>query len=136
MHNIALRLLNDTHHILNTDISSILLHKNALIPWLIVVPDTCETEFLLLDDSLQQSLLKQSSLCARYLLSAFSVTKINFAAIGNVVPQCHLHVVARSDTDSCWPLPVWGHLNDETHYTEQQIQQIKTDIKISFDAPD
>ena len=61
-------------------------------------------------------------------LSAFikdylRIKKVNFAGLGNVVPQMHLHVIGRSEDDACWPQPVWGNLAQTAEYSEDQLAQ-------------
>jgi diadenosine tetraphosphate (Ap4A) HIT family hydrolase len=55
--------------------------------------------------------MDEAAIAARFLKTEFAVSKINFAAIRNVVSQLHLHVVGRRATDPCWPAPVWGNLD-------------------------
>ena len=52
--------------------------------------------------------LRESGLLARALVAVFAPTKLNLAALGNMVPQLHVHHIARYETDPAWPAPVWG----------------------------
>jgi diadenosine tetraphosphate (Ap4A) HIT family hydrolase len=65
--------------------------------------------------------MDEAAIAARFLKTEFAVSKINFAAIGNIVSQLHLHVVGRRATDPCWPAPVWGNLVDADGYSSARI---------------
>ena len=99
----------------------LLLHKNASLPWFIIVPETEQTEFLLLDSALQTEILWLASQLSDFMRNHLGVKKTNMATIGNIVSQLHMHVIGRSEQDACWPLPVWGHLNTQTGYTESTV---------------
>ena len=63
----------------------------------------------------------EAAMVAHFIKNEFAVSKINFAAIGNVVSQLHLHVVGRRADDPCWPAPVWGNLVDADDYSSARI---------------
>ena len=65
-----------------------------------------------------------SAVVARLVKTHLGYEKINFAAIGNVVPQLHLHVVGRSKEDPCWPAPVWGHLKEAREYSSAELERV------------
>lgn len=115
------RLLADTHVLGRFEISWLLLHRNAVVPWLILVPDCVESEFLDLPRAVRATVLDESTQVATFVRSYFGSSKINFAAIGNIVPQLHLHVVGRDPGDICWPAPVWGNLTEDRPYMATEI---------------
>ena len=79
-------------------------------PWCILVPDREDiTEIHQLEEIDQQQLIRESSRLARGLTQLYRPDKLNIAAIGNLVPQLHLHHVVRYTGDPAWPKPVWGH---------------------------
>lgn len=87
----------------------VLLMNDANYPWVILVPRVAGArEIFELDDADQMRLLRESSLIAHTLNELFTPDKLNVAALGNVVPQLHIHVIARYRTDPAWPAPVWG----------------------------
>ena len=87
----------------------LLLMHDANYPWFILVPDREGiSEIHQLSEEDQQQLLRESSQLSIAMESAFSPDKLNIAALGNVVPQLHLHHIARYKTDAAWPTPVWG----------------------------
>ncbi|HKX50522.1 MAG TPA: HIT family protein [Candidatus Binatia bacterium] len=116
------QLLHDCHRLGQLRLCHVLLHKNAAVPWLILVPETAPTGDLLdLPDQVRNMAMDEAAIAARFLKTEFAVSKINFAAIGNVVSQLHLHVVGRRATDPCWPAPVWGNLVDSDGYSSARI---------------
>ncbi|REG78266.1 HIT domain-containing protein [Marinomonas pollencensis] len=93
----------------NFPLSQLRLINDSQFPWLILVPQrngVSEMHHLVEKD--RQQLMSESCLLAEVLHDAFSADKLNVAAIGNKVPQLHLHHVVRFETDICWPEPVWG----------------------------
>ncbi len=65
--------------------------------------------------------MDEAAIVARFIKNEFAVSKINFAAIGNIVPQLHLHVVGRRADDPCWPAPIWGNLVEADDYSAGRI---------------
>ncbi len=89
--------------------SVVLIMNNSLVPWIVLVPSTESiNEFDLLDRDKQILLLDQINLMSRFLRKQFQFDKLNIATIGNIVRQMHIHIVARSESDYCWPNVVWG----------------------------
>ena len=91
--------------------SRVLLMNDANFPWLIVVPRRAGAkEIFDLDAGERSRLMSELALVAQLLRDLTACDKINIAAIGNVVAQLHVHVVARRRADPAWPRPVWGAL--------------------------
>ncbi len=108
--------------------TAVLLMDNSLVPWIILVPSTGSIdEFDLLDRDKQILLLDQIRLISSFLRKQFKFNKLNIATIGNIVRQMHIHIVARSEGDYCWPNVVWGAEDrkpwseDETNNIAQQL---------------
>lgn len=103
--------------------------KDANYPWFILVPDREDiTEIYQLKDTDQQQLITESSALAKILCEQFSADKINIAALGNVVPQLHIHHIARYTSDAAWPAPVWG-VHPARPYTEEAADRIINTFK-------
>ena len=104
------------------DLCILLLMKNSLVPWLVLVPKTIEVEItdLPLDD--QITLLKEINLISDFVKNNFDVSKLNIAAIGNIVNQLHVHIVGRHPSDYCWPNVVWGTQEKESYSIEQIVK--------------
>jgi diadenosine tetraphosphate (Ap4A) HIT family hydrolase len=105
------QLAADTHPIGDLALCRVLLMDDAGYPWVILVPRRAGVrEICELPDVDQQALMRESTLIARALLAIYAPDKLNVAALGNVVPQLHLHHIARYTTDAAWPNPVWGRV--------------------------
>jgi len=103
------QLVQDTAEIGDLPLARVLLMDDANYPWLVLVPRLADAvEIIDLDDGQQVQMMYEISLLARVLKDVTECDKLNVAAIGNVVPQLHIHVVARSRSDAAWPRPVWG----------------------------
>ena len=88
-----------------------LLMNNSALPWFILVPRRADLrEIFELTEADQQQLLRESSAFAKAIAETFTADKLNIAAIGNMVPQLHIHHVVRYKSDPAWPAPVWGNL--------------------------
>ena len=103
------RLQQDTVVIGKFDLSVVLMHRDANYPWCILVPqreEVREIHHLAVEDQIQ--LIQESSHLAEVMTDIFRPVKMNVAALGNIVPQLHLHHIARFKEDAAWPGPVWG----------------------------
>ena len=103
------RLAADTDFIADWSLSRVLLMNDARFPWLILVPrreKAIELHDLRLED--RHELIEEISRASAGLKVGVAAAKINVGALGNLVPQLHLHVVARNPGDVAWPGPVWG----------------------------
>jgi diadenosine tetraphosphate (Ap4A) HIT family hydrolase len=128
------RLAADTHHLGRLDLSELLLMDNALVPWLILVPRVSATELHLLDDVTRRQLSDETNAVAAFVAGAFPVDKLNVAAIGNVVPQLHVHVVGRRRDDFAWPGVVWGR-PERSPYAAQQVAAIGARAAAALGTP-
>lgn len=90
-------------------LSRLLLANDANYPWLILVP-RCEgvSEIIDLDGAGQAELTREIALVCRALKAVTPCDKLNVAALGNMVPQLHVHIIARRHGDPAWPKPIWG----------------------------
>jgi len=102
-------LAADTVEAARWPLCRVLLMNDSLYPWLILVPARLDrTEIHDLDPADQSHLITEIDRASRALSRLYSPHKINVAAIGNIVPQLHIHVAARFRTDDAWPGPIWG----------------------------
>jgi len=105
------RLAHDTIAISDLPLSRLLISRDANYPWLILVPrcpDACE--IIDLAEADQARLMSEIARVSGALRAVTRCDKLNVAAIGNVVPQLHVHIIARRRDDAAWPQPVWGAL--------------------------
>jgi len=103
------QLARDTAAIGDLALSRVLVANDANWPWLLLVPrreGACE--IIDLDDVEQVQLMAEIACVARALKEVTACDKLNVAALGNVVPQLHVHVIARRAGDAGWPKPIWG----------------------------
>lgn len=123
------QLENDTIVIGDFQLSKVLLMNDARYPWLILVPKRQNlTEIHQLSSADQQQLIAESSFVSEQMMRLFKADKMNVAALGNMVPQLHLHHVARFKDDACWPKPIWG-VGEATAYSETELEDILKQIR-------
>ncbi len=104
------RLENDTVAVTKFALSQVLLMRDARYPWLILVPARPGLRELHdLDTAGRAALMEEIARASRALEDLYAPDKINVGALGNIVAQLHIHVIARRAGDAAWPGPVWGH---------------------------
>ncbi|MGB2041401.1 MAG: HIT domain-containing protein [Porticoccaceae bacterium] len=123
------RLQADTALIGQLPLCSALLSRDANYPWVILVPRRADiAEIYQLSPEDRQQLLLESCALAEAMETIFQSDKLNIAAIGNLVPQLHLHHVVRYKTDAAWPGPVWGAV-EAVAYSDALLQQRLTELR-------
>ncbi|MEC6897546.1 HIT family protein [Photobacterium piscicola] len=116
------QLMADTTILGDLPLSRVLLAKEALGPWLILVPRyESLREIHHLSEQDQQQLMRESSAVAALLEQDYQAEKINIGALGNLVPQLHIHHIARFSNDVAWPGPIWG--NTKGIQRSEEVQQ-------------
>ena len=119
------QLASDTHPLAQFRLCELRLMDDTNYPWLVLVPrvagaqeliDLRGTERHLLSDEIDEA--------ARALRAVFRPHKLNVAALGNIVSQLHVHVIARFEDDPAWPAPVWGRVAARPHTPEQLVDRI------------
>jgi len=114
-------LESDTVLIGHFPLSLVLLHKDSNYPWCILVPQRANvTEIYQLDVTDQRQLLEESCQLSETMVGLYAPDKMNIAALGNMVPQLHMHHVARFKDDGAWPNPVWGAQPPQA-YSEESL---------------
>lgn len=110
------QLVRDTVVLGDLALSRVLIIKDANYPWLLLVPRRQGiVELIDLDEVEQAQLMVEISRTARTLKAVTECDKLNIAALGNAVPQLHVHIIARRKTDKAWPKPVWGQADPLDH---------------------
>ena len=113
----------------NLPLCTLLLMKDSNYPWFILVPNReAISEIYQLSEHDQIQLSRESSILAQYLASEFRADKINIAALGNIVPQLHIHHIARYKDDKAWPAPVWGTVACKP-YNENELEALINQLK-------
>lgn len=118
------QLLADCHRLGRFDLCHVLLNRNGALPWFILVPECGANDLLDLPDATRSAALCESAMVSEFIKRQLGYPKVNFASIGNVVAQLHLHVVGRRPGDPCWPAPVWGNLQERREYRAGEIGEI------------
>jgi len=114
------QLKKDTIDIGDLPLSKVLVIKDAHYPWLLLVPRRpSAVEIIDLDEVAQAQLMTEISRVAKALKEITSCDKLNIAALGNLVPQLHVHIIARRSNDAAWPRPVWGVMPPLAHDAEE-----------------
>tara|TARA_A100001037_G_scaffold297446_1_gene319481 strand:- start:131 stop:547 length:417 start_codon:yes stop_codon:yes gene_type:complete len=106
----------------------LLLHRNAAVMWFILVPETDAVDLLDLSEAQLNQSLADCRAVSTYLKTERQYPKVNFGALGNLVPQLHLHIVGRTPDDACWPQPVWGNLPEGPAYTDDELNTLRTHL--------
>jgi diadenosine tetraphosphate (Ap4A) HIT family hydrolase len=114
------QLKKDTIDIGDLPLCKVLVIKDAHYPWLLLVPRReGAVEIIDLDEVAQAQLMTEISRVSRALKEVAKCDKLNVAALGNLVPQLHVHVIARRTSDAAWPRPVWGVMPPLAHDAEE-----------------
>jgi diadenosine tetraphosphate (Ap4A) HIT family hydrolase len=117
------QLLKDTLEIGDLPLSRVLIIKDAHYPWLLLVPRRAgAVEIIDLGEVEQAQLMTEITRVSRALKDVTQCDKLNVAALGNAVPQLHVHLIARRTTDAAWPRPVWGVAPPLAH-DPQEVQK-------------
>ena len=120
------QLADDTHPVAHLGLSDLQLMDDANHPWLILVPRVVgAVELIDLDEAQQAELTREIATVSRALRAAFAPHKLNVAMLGNIVPQLHVHVIARYEHDIAWPRPVWGTATAQPYSPEALVQRIE-----------
>jgi diadenosine tetraphosphate (Ap4A) HIT family hydrolase len=128
------RLREDCIAIGRFDLCQLLMMNDSHYPWFILVPEKAGIkEIYQLSKPERQTLTEESSYLAENLAALYKADKMNIAAIGNLVPQLHIHHVVRYQTDKAWPAPIWGKFT-AVPYSQKQIRdnivRVKEQLKI------
>lgn len=114
------RLVRDSDLLTKIGLCELRLMKDGRWPWLVLVPQRPDVSEVFDLTPLDQTMLTfETTLVAEALKAVTGATKINTGALGNIVRQLHVHVVARSEGDPNWPGPIWGHGTAEPRSVEE-----------------
>ena len=125
------KFLKSSHHIIELKLCSIRLHDNSKFPWVILIPKRNKiTDISDLNSKDQILLMKEIVHISKIMKKLFKTSKLNVEKVGNIVPQLHIHIIARYKKDSSWPLSVWvvkGKL-----YSAKVLKEVVNKIRIGF----
>lgn len=130
------KLASDCFSVGDFPLCKLLLMNDHNYPWFILVPRRVEVrEIYELSDLDQAQLWRESSQLSRSLMQAFKGDKLNIAALGNQVPQLHLHHIVRFQKDAAWPAPVWGRVASQPYSPAERaecLDKLKPHLKKNF----
>ena len=102
------KFLKSSHYVKDLKLCTIRLHDNSKFPWLILIPKRIKiTDITELNSKDQILLMKEIVFVSKIMKKLFKTSKLNVEKIGNIVPQLHIHIIARTKRDNSWPLSVW-----------------------------
>ncbi|WP_132999475.1 HIT family protein [Luteimonas arsenica] len=120
------QLAADSHPVAALKLSDLQLMDDDNYPWLVLVPRVPGARELTdLDPEQRVVLMEEIARCEQLLLDVFQPHKLNVAALGNLVPQLHVHVIARFEHDPAWPAPVWGRVAARPYAPEALVERVR-----------
>ena len=123
--------LKASHLITELRLCSIRLIDNAKFPWIILIPKRKNiTDISELKSKDQMLLMKEIVHCSKLIKKIFKTKKLNVEKIGNIVPQLHIHIIARFTNDNTWPLSVW--VTKGKPYSKESLKKIIDLLKKYF----
>ena len=125
------KFLKSSHHIINLKLCTIRLHDNSKFPWVILIPKRNKiTDMSDLNSKDQILLMKEIIHVSKIMKKLFKTSKLNIEKIGNMVPQLHIHIIARTKKDSSWPLSVW--VVKSKPYTVKVLRDVMNKISVAL----
>ncbi len=126
------QLAEDTIIVGTFQLCLLLLNRDSNYPWCILVPKCADVrEIHHLNPEEQGQLLSESIRLAEVMEDLFAPDKLNIASLGNIVPQLHIHHIARYAHDACWPKPVWGQISP-VPYTRNALEERMDQLRYSL----
>lgn len=134
------KLAADTIELGSLTVCRVLLMNESQYPWVILVPERNDiSELYELNEQDLAIVQAESIMVSKLMMQHFKGDKLNTGALGNIVPQLHLHHIVRFENDAVWPNPVWGNIEGEPYQQleldifsselKQQIQQADNSFK-------
>ena len=120
-----------SHHLLDLKLCTVRLHDNSKFPWIMLIPKRKNINDITdLNSKDQMLLMREIVFSSEVMKKLFKTSKLNVEKVGNIVPQLHIHIIARYKKDSSWPLSVWvvkGKL-----YSAKALKEVVNKIRIAF----
>jgi diadenosine tetraphosphate (Ap4A) HIT family hydrolase len=130
------RLQKDTVGVASLSLCRVLLMNDSSFPWLVLVPAReGMREIYELGIRDRSVLIEEVAAASEIIRDLFAPDKINIGALGNLVPQLHIHIIGRLRTDPAWPGPVWG-AGTARPYSEEELNAVAGRIKEAFHKKD
>ena len=126
------RLRADSQLVTNLGLCQLRLMEDSRWPWFVLIPQRPGIEEVFELTPLDQAMLTfETNLVGQALKKSTNATKINVGALGNIVRQLHVHVIARQENDANWPGPIWG-FGARQAYDDTARQQLITKVMESI----
>lgn len=126
------RLRADSAEVASIGLSVVRLINDRTMPWLLIVPQVeGAREIYELDAVHRAGLMDDIALASRVMVEIYRPDKLNVANLGNIVPQLHVHIIARRINDRAWPGPVWGAPGG-AQYAEKELEEALSALRASF----
>ena len=123
--------LKSSHYIYDLKLCSIRMSDNSNFPWIILIPKRKSiTDITDLKKNDRNQLMEEIVYCSNIMKKVFKTSRLNVEKIGNIVPQLHIHIIARKKTDGTWPLPVW--VAKSKNYKKKELDFNIKKIKEAF----
>ncbi|MDB3889196.1 HIT family protein [Candidatus Pelagibacter sp.] len=120
-----------SHHLLDLKLCTVRLHDNSKFPWIMLIPkrkDINDITDLISKD--QMLLMREIVFSSKIMKKLFKTSKLNVEKVGNIVPQLHIHIIARYKKDNSWPLSVW--VVKGKPYSAKALKEVVNKIRIAF----
>ena len=131
MNKINKNFIKSSHYVLDLKLCSIRLIDNQNFPWIILIPKRKGvTDITNLNSNDQILLMKEIVLASKLMKKVFKTNNLNVEKIGNIVPQLHIHIIARYKNDLTWPLSVW--VKKGNFYSKENLYLVLRKLKKSF----
>ena len=125
------KFLKSSFHITNLKLCSIRLFNNKKFPWIILIPKRKEIKDITdLKSKDQIILMNEIVFSSKIMKKVFKTKKLNVEKIGNIVPQLHIHIIARYNNDISWPLSVW--VVKGKSYSKSELVKTLAKIRYAF----
>jgi len=125
------KFLKSSHHLLDLKLCTVRLHDNSKFPWIMLIPKRKNINDITdLKSKDQMLLMKEIVFSSKVIKKLFKTSKLNVEKVGNIVPQLHIHIIARYKEDISWPLSVW--VVKSKSYSSKALKEIVSKIRIAF----
>ena len=125
------KFLKSSHHLFDLKLCTVRLYDNSKFPWIMLIPKRKNINDITdLKSKDQVLLIKEIVFASKVMKKLFNTSKLNIEKVGNIVPQLHIHIIARYKKDNSWPLSVWvakGKL-----YSAKSLKEVINKIRIAF----
>ena len=125
------KFLKSSYHLLDLKLCTVRLHDNSKFPWIMLIPKRKNINDITdLKSKDQMLLMKEIVFSSKIIKKLFKTSKLNVEKVGNIVPQLHIHIIARYKKDISWPLSVW--VVKSKSYPSKALKEVVSKIRIAF----